>query len=193
MKAGSQVDQIHDVDDAAPASDLDNALRLSWPQLYLGAIGFALSLYAFREHALAKGSREAWEKLGGCPFQSVGFDCHSVMGSKYGEFFGIPLGVFGMVYFVIVIMTGITTSPRTTGREAALWRLVVATMGFLGSIVLTYISTYIIKATCSICLGIHLINLLLFLVSVYGFVGARKAVKLTAISPGPGSNPDGVS
>lgn len=177
----ASVDPGSNVEKLSPSTTLESALRISWPHLYLGMIGFALSLYSFRLHVKIKPLMHQIEVSGVCPFEDLGFDCAGVMGSKYGELFGIPLGIYGMVFFVIVIITGVTTNAKTSEVEASLWRLLATTVGFLGSVALLYISHFILHKMCSVCLGIHITNLLLFAASVYGYLRARKMHVLSTV------------
>jgi len=145
-----------------------NTLRLSWPHLYLGALGFAISLYALRVHNLIARGGDA-----GCGFTET-INCNDVLKSEYAKILGIPLGAYGMAFFIIVILTGITTNPGTSEKQAALWRLLVMTGGICGSIALMYISLVKIHAACPICMATHAVVFMLFLVSLVQFLKARR-------------------
>jgi len=143
-------------------------VRLSWPHLILGAIGFAISLYALIVHVRIKQGGES-----GCGFTET-INCDKVLTSAYGEFFHIPLGALGMAFFATVILTAITTGPLDLpARRIAAPRLVVATAGLAASLVLSYISFVKIRAACPICVATHVTTLLIFLVSLVGYWKAR--------------------
>lgn len=146
----------------------EEKFRISWPQQVLGVIGFAVALYAYRAHLVIKAGGSA------CGFSDY-ISCDKVLGSKYGEFFHIPLGIYGMVFFAIVVITSIDTdlSPVAVRRSAGI-RLLVATFGILTSAALEYISVALIKAACPICLGTHTVTLLNFIYSLYDYLKLRR-------------------
>jgi uncharacterized membrane protein len=152
----------------SPMPSAAEKVRLSWPQQVLGVIGFAVSLYAYRAHLQIKAGGSA------CGFTDY-ISCDKVLGSKYGEFFHIPLGVYGMVFFAIVVITSIDTdlNPMAVRRSAGI-RLIVATFGVLTSLALEYISVALIKAACPICLATHAVSLLNFIYSLYDYLKLRR-------------------
>lgn len=136
--------------------------------MYLGALGFAISLYAFRLHAIIKGGGES-----GCGFTET-INCDKVLASQYGAFFGLPLGAYGMAYFVLVILTAVTTNPKISRRQETSQRLVVAGAGLIGAGVLAYISYGILKAACPVCMATHATILAIFAVALWQFLNVRK-------------------
>jgi uncharacterized membrane protein len=157
-----------DVSKSTPIAD-DEFPRFSWPHMYLGALGFAISLYAFLIHQKIKAGGES-----GCGFTET-INCDKVLASQYGSLFGIPLGAFGMLYFVVVILTAITTNRNSTPRAETAQRLVIASLGLLATFALSYISYVIIKAACPICMATHATIIATFAVSLWQFLKARKA------------------
>lgn len=131
----------------------------------LGAIGFAASLYALATHLKATVTGEALS----CDV-SQNVSCTKVFGSEYGEFLGIPLGAFGMAYFGIVLTVAfLPIIIEVSTKWIAQWRLLVATVGFATSALLFYVSSFKINAVCPVCSGIHVLNLILFVVSFVQF------------------------
>jgi uncharacterized membrane protein len=143
--------------------------RVSWPHVVLAVLGGAISCYAIYAHILIKRGEDA-----GCSISET-ISCDKVLASRYGELFGIPLGVYGLIFFAIVLLTAIITNPRTTPRQAAAQRLIVTAIGLLVSAALTYISIAFIGAECPICLSTHATTLALFLISVWQYLRARRA------------------
>jgi len=136
--------------------------------MYLGALGFAISIYAFRLHSIIKAGGES-----GCGFTET-ISCDKVLASQYGALFGIPLGAFGMAYFVLVILTAVTTNPKTTLQAETAQRLIVATVGLIGAAILAYISYGIIKAACPVCMATHATIAAIFAVALWQFLSVRK-------------------
>lgn len=146
--------------------------HIAWPHLILALIGIALSIYAVWAHGRIEAGQSA-----GCSI-SDSISCDEVLGSKWGKFFGIPLGYFGLVFWAIVLITAIS-GPGANLKTAALQRLGVATVGLLFSVGLFYIAEFVIGKTCPICLGTHIASLLNFIFAVVGWKrGARTSGNL---------------
>jgi uncharacterized membrane protein len=143
------------------SSSLHSAKRqISWPHLLLGLAGLAVSAYAIHVHNIvAAGGQSA------CGISAT-INCDAVIGSKYGVLLGLPLGVWGMAYFALMMLTSIT-DPTTPPRIAVLMRVMVATAGFLMVLGLAYISYIIIRVTCPVCMTIHVIITLVFIYSLF--------------------------
>jgi uncharacterized membrane protein len=141
---------------------MERVRRVSWPHLGLGLIGLAVSSYAFVLHLRVKAGGSA------CGVSET-INCDKVLTSRYGEIFGIPLGLYGAVFFLIVLTTAITTEPPERARSVALQRLLIAGVGFASSMLLTFISWTQLHALCLVCLATHATTLTLFIVSLYGY------------------------
>ena len=148
--------------------------RFSWPHMYLGALGVAISLYAFLVHRRVKAGGDS-----GCGFTET-INCDKVLSSQYATIFGIPLGAFGMVYFAVVILLAVTTNRNITRRQESSQRLAFASLGLAGTAVLSYISYGILKVACPICMATHATILAIFGVSLWQFLKVRK----TAVADG---------
>ena len=136
--------------------------HIAWPHLVLALIGIALSIYAVWAHGRIEAGQSA-----GCSI-SDSISCDAVLGSKWGKFFGIPLGYYGGVFWAIVAITAIS-SPGVNLKNAALQRLAVATVGLLFSLGLFYIAEFVIRKTCPICLSTHIASLVNFIFAVVGW------------------------
>jgi uncharacterized membrane protein len=145
---------------------------ISWPHLVLAALGLAVSAYAVVvKNRIAAGSDS------GCGI-SESINCDAVIGSvKWGSFLGIPWGVWGMVFFVIVALTAVSSTQNM--RQFVTQQFAVATVGFLFALGLLYISKVVIGAWCPVCLATHAVLFTLFGVSLYKFLRLSKADKGT--------------
>ncbi len=148
---------------------------VSWPHVVLGLIGFGIAAYSLVvKRRLAAGADS------GCGFTET-ISCDNVIGNRiYGEFLHIPWGVWGMVFFVVVLLTAVNRingeeSRASTMRQAALWQLAVATAGILTSVALTYVSKAILGAWCPVCMATHAVTTLLFVVSLVSWLKLRRA------------------
>ena len=141
--------------------------------LILALIGIAVSIYAVWAHGRIEAGQSA-----GCSL-TASISCDEVLGSKWGKFFGIPLGYFGLVFWAIVLITSIS-SPGTNLKMAALQRLGVASVGLVFSIGLFYIGEFVIGKTCPICLATHITSLTNFIFAVVGWKRMAKNPRLNA-------------
>lgn len=150
------------------------SLRIFWPHIILGLIGLALSFYAVYAHVRIEAGQAT-----GCSINDT-ISCDDVIGSKYGKFAGIPLGYFGAVFWIIVIISGIS-SGKTPLKSARLQALGVAAVGLVTSIGLAYIAEFILHKICPICSGTHLTALINFIYAVWAWFKMPKASETTAL------------
>lgn len=110
-----------------------------------------------------------------CNFNEA-FNCDLVARSNYSSHFGIPNFLIGLVYYFILV--GLT-SYKLANKEKFLPNLVVyifwvSLFSVLGSIYLYYVSSAVIKSFCIFCMGIYLVNILIFLVA---FMAEKFSIK----------------
>ncbi len=122
--------------------------RIFWPHIVLGLIGLALSFYAVYAHIQVEAGQAT-----GCSINDT-ISCDDVIGSKYGKFAGIPLGYFGAAFWIIVIISGIS-SAATSLKNARLQALGVAAVGLVTSVGLAYIAHFVLGKICPICSATH--------------------------------------
>lgn len=144
----------------APALVTSSKRQISWPHLLLGLAGLAVSGYAVHVHQIVMAGGQS-----ACGISAT-INCDAVIGSKYGMLYGLPLGVWGMLYFALLMLTAINDS-NTPLRVAVLSRLAATAAGFIAVLGLAYISYRIIGVACPVCMSIHAIVTLLFLYSIY--------------------------
>lgn len=96
-------------------------------------------------------------------------DCNTVQQSEYARLFGIlPIGVLGLVGYILMIaawlVAGYTKPPIADFAMLALG--VMASLGTLFSIYLTFLEPFVIGATCAWCLTSAIIVTALLVLSV---------------------------
>lgn len=151
--------------------------HLSWPHLVLSIIGLALSAYSWREHVIIKAGGES-----GCYVNEL-INCEKVLSSKYGELRGVPLGAYGLAFFIIVLLTSFSSEADFSPRRFALTQLLVSLVGIATASVLIYISKVVIGAYCPICMATHATTTLLFIFSLRAFFKAKRAENSVADAP----------
>lgn len=146
-------------------------VRVAWTHVVLGVLGLAASAYATYLHVLVKAGKDT-----GCGITDT-ISCDKVIGSDYGQFFGIPLGVYGALFWAIVLVTAIS-SKAVSPQSAALQRLVVGAVGLTTSIVLAYISLGVLHKFCPVCATTHVLSGINFLVALAGIWKLRSAATI---------------
>ncbi|MFN2174485.1 MAG: vitamin K epoxide reductase family protein, partial [Anaerolineales bacterium] len=100
-------------------------------------------------------------------------DCNTVQESPYAYLFGIvPIGLIGVVgYFSILIMWFLETfGPKSIRRFSSISVWLMALIGILFSIYLTFIEPFVIGATCAWCIASAIIMTLIFLASTQSLI-----------------------
>ena len=151
------------------------SVRIFWPHIVLGLIGLALSFYAVHAHIQIEAGQST-----GCSINET-ISCDDVIGSKYGMFAGIPLGYFGAVFWIIVIISGISSASSSL-RSARLQALGVAAVGLVTSLGLAYIAEFVLHKICPICSGTHLTALVNFIYAVWAWFKMPRAKETTALT-----------
>ena len=107
--------------------------------------------------------------------------CNAVAQSVYSHIFGIPLGVYGVVFYGILF---ILAALLYTVPKRLVYRIItgLATLGLLASIVFMYLQFFVIKALCVYCLGSAAISVLVFAISFWLLY--RHAPKHVVTIPG---------
>ena len=91
--------------------------------------------------------------------------CNIVAQSPYSHLLGIPLGVYGVVFYVLLfILTILVMKMGTRLAHDALAG--IATLGLIASIFFMLIQEFLIKALCVYCLGSAIISLLSCILAV---------------------------
>ncbi|MDR7416893.1 MAG: vitamin K epoxide reductase family protein [Armatimonadota bacterium] len=131
-----------------------------WPLGLLAAAGFLLSGYL-------------WFGTGGAElrFCPAGSGCQVVQSSRYASLLGVPLPVYGLVYYgVLLVVSGWGTDP---GRRWQL-ALVVSAAGSAASLVFLGVQRFLLETFCALCVLSALLSFAVLGLSwKYGRAGVR--------------------
>ncbi|HEY0073992.1 MAG TPA: vitamin K epoxide reductase family protein [Abditibacteriaceae bacterium] len=155
----------------APTENKSNPWHFSWPHIALSFVGLWLSYDAWQAHQRVKSGEDS-----GCEVTAT-INCDKVLTSQYAEVFGIPLGIYGLVYFLVVLLTSVSSEANFSWRRFRLTQFAVASVGILSSLALTYISKVLLDTFCKICLRVHATTTALFIVSLVLLIWAIKQEK----------------
>ena len=110
--------------------------------------------------------------------QGIG-DCWSVNNSRYSEWNGIPISIFGILAYIGIILILSTQNKFKLFREfGSIFVFGIALSGFLFSIYLTYLQFAVIKAVCPFCIISAITMMTVFILS---FINLTKEQRETIL------------
>ena len=129
--------------------------------LVLLLIGLALSGELVRLHFEAT-SDPAYHSY--CSVNDT-VSCDTVTRSKYSTFVGVPLAIWGVFGYAIMVMTAVFGLKRQSRAQAA---LLASLTGFalVVAVLLAAISHFLVHAWCLLCIGTYVVNVAAALVSL---------------------------
>ncbi len=87
-------------------------------------------------------------------------DCGAVLASKFSVILGVPLALFGLIHYLLLI-SWLVLYKRKFGRVLALLQ---ATAGAIFSLYLVYLQLVVIRAICIYCMASAVISLTIFVI-----------------------------
>ncbi|OGI62567.1 hypothetical protein A2818_02435 [Candidatus Nomurabacteria bacterium RIFCSPHIGHO2_01_FULL_40_12] len=103
-----------------------------------------------------------------CP---IGFDCGFVVQSDYSKFLGVPIEIFGMIYYAFLSLFYLF-SIFTLGNIPVILSglLLLASLGaFLFSLYLLAVQIFVLKKGCSWCIVSAMISSLVFIFTAVNY------------------------
>lgn len=119
---------------------------------FLSLIGFADSVYLATSHY-----------LGFTVPCDITKGCETVLSSQYSSFIGLPLSVWGIVFFTSVLGAALLANHYAIWRKILTWFL---GLGALASLVLLAIQFFVIRQVCQYCLVTDLLTIVLFVLDL---------------------------
>lgn len=92
--------------------------------------------------------------------------CNIVEQSVYSHLFGIPLGLYGVVFYGLMFIVAALLLTLSS-RRAHLLLVIFGGVGLIASLVFVGIQVFIIKALCIYCLASAVIAFFVFLISFW--------------------------
>jgi uncharacterized membrane protein len=101
-----------------------------------------------------------------CPLK---FNCHAVVHSDYSSFMGVPLEIFGMIYYLLISLSYVGLVFISSPLSLLITTIfVVLSMGaFLFSIYLTFVQLFILKEGCFWCFISAFISVVIFILTFF--------------------------
>jgi uncharacterized membrane protein len=108
-----------------------------------------------------------------CPAPIDG--CNTVAGSPYAHIFGVPVGYFGVVYYLCMLGLAALLVFAPSSRGLRFGALLYAAIGASFSIYFMYIQFAFIHAFCIYCLISAVLTLLLLIAALAHFRAKRRS------------------
>jgi len=88
---------------------------------------------------------------------SITHGCETVLASQYSEVFGIPISLFGMLFYAVIVILSVKLLENNSARifNALLW---LSGLGCIASSGLLYWRVFVIKAYCAYCIASEIIT-----------------------------------
>ena len=94
------------------------------------------------------------------------FSCTEAYSSRYGSVAGVPVAVFGMIFFAVVLgLVVLCSSSAASAGNLPGYVFAASTIGLAVVLYLAYASFVILKAVCVLCAGTYVAVIGLFLLS----------------------------
>ena len=91
--------------------------------------------------------------------------CEQVTNSKYSAIFNIPISLFGAVYYLVILISGIIFWD-TKNAKTLLALVYLPIAGFAISMFLLYLQLFVIKAICAYCMVSVISSIILFILGL---------------------------
>lgn len=127
-------------------------------EILAAGAGLALSLYLTVQHTRLKLGIQ-----GGPSFCSFGenFDCDAVNSSAFSEVLGIPIALFGALFYLTILVAALLASPKKAGFAGLQrWTARLALVALTVDLVLFVIQLFVLKNVCVVCSSTYLCTVL---------------------------------
>lgn len=121
----------------------------------LALIGFFDSAYLSAEHY-----------LGGVPPCFIGSGREQVTTSRYSVMFGIPVALFGVFYYLLLFILGVSNIGDFKERNQN-FILLISSFGFIFSLYFVSLQLFVIKAICPYCMISAITTTLILIISLW--------------------------
>lgn len=94
------------------------------------------------------------------------FNCSQVYLSRFGSVAGVPVALFGVVWFTLVaLIAGFSRTEEKTTSPAASYVFALGTVGLAVIIYLAWASFVVLKTGCVLCIGTYVSVIAIFIIS----------------------------
>ncbi len=130
------------------------AIKVKHVMMVLAVLGLLVSVYLTLYH------------YAGIPLlcsESGIINCNNVLNSSYSILFGVPIAVYGIVFFVVEILLLLKLHSRLKDKDLI---VIYNTLGIAFVVYFVY-TEYVIGNVCIFCTAVHVITVALFILSFF--------------------------
>ena len=92
--------------------------------------------------------------------------CDKVLTGKYSEIFGLPVALFGAVYYLLIVLTAVFYLDTKNKISLNILKI-FPSAGLLASLWFVYLQLFIIEAICFYCMISAFTSTALFILSLF--------------------------
>lgn len=134
--------------------------RVSITGLILSVLGLADATYLTIAHYSTTVSLV-------CP-ETKFVNCAKVTTSSYSMIHGVPVAVFGLVFFAVMILLQLPVAWESANQRLRSFRVLFAIVGMLSVFYLVYVELFKLNAICLYCTGAHILTFCVFAITLIG-------------------------
>lgn len=138
-----------------------------WLALVLSLVGLGITIYLTCEHYTGNRSLVCSD--------TGTVNCAKVTTSPQSVVFGVPVAVWGLLFFVAMVVLCAPQLWRSGNPLVHRARLLAVAVGILSVFYLVYVELFEVDAVCLWCTGVHVVTFLLLLVVVTADTGNAAA------------------
>lgn len=106
-------------------------------------------------------------------------DCWTVNNSSFSEWSGIPISIFGLLaYSIIILILILQNRVKFLVDFGSIFVFGIALTGFLFSMYLTYLQFAVIKAVCPFCIISAITMTIVFILSLINLLNDQRETNL---------------
>jgi len=134
--------------------------RLVWVLALCGLAASATSLYVHYQMLAQPGY------VSFCDINQT-VSCQQAYLSRYGSAWGVPVALYGMIWFVFVLVLAYVgaAGPESVRESMPAYLFATATVGLAVTLYMAYAAFFVLKAVCVLCLATYAAVIGLFIVS----------------------------
>jgi uncharacterized membrane protein len=133
----------------------------------LGFAGLALTLLGTGTSIYLTVAHYSSSTVLACPDRGT-INCAKVTTSSYSTQFGVPLVIFGLVFFAATLAVQNPLAWRSPSRRVRGTRVVLAAGGAAAALWLIWVELFRLDAICLWCTVVHVVAILLFMLTGLG-------------------------
>lgn len=130
-------------------------------------IGVLLSLLGIADATYLTIAHYATKVVLACPDTGI-INCAKVTSSSYSEIHGIPLTLFGLLFFIGMLIAQLPWLWNSTSSLIRNGRVAYSITGIVAVFWLVYVELHILHAICLYCSGVHFLTFCLFVTTIIG-------------------------